>query len=66
MYQLFSLCSAVLDTWNSFGMHINNTVSKRVGFNVVNILFGKFPPQRSNFLILFTSEMIIQDCHGSS
>ena len=61
---IFTSCPTVLAIWNSLSMHIYNTVSKRVGFNVINILFGEAPHSKSNlvfnFLILFTKQYFFQ------
>lgn len=61
---VFTSCSFALDLWSSLSMHIYHAVSKRVGFNEYNILFGETPPSNSNlvinFLILYTKQYIFQ------
>lgn len=61
---VFTSCSFVLDLWSSLSMHIYYAVSKRIGFNEYNILFGETPPSNSNlvinFLILYTKQYIFQ------
>ena len=50
--------------WNNLSLQIYNVVSKRVGFNFMNILFGKVPLSKSNqiinVLILYVKQYIFQ------
>lgn len=54
---IFIFCFIVFVIWNSLSMYIYNIVLKRVGFNVINVLFGEVFFLKLNlvinFLILF-------------
>lgn len=52
---IFLQCSYVMPIWNSLSIHIFNTTSKRIGFNIENIIFGEEFNKRNtviNFIIL--------------
>ena len=55
---VFIGCEKVSNLCSSLSMHIYRTTSKRIGFNVVNILLGELPLSKNNrtvnFLILYT------------
>jgi hypothetical protein len=59
---VFVNCNDVLNLWRNLSMHIYKTTSKRIGFNVKNILFGEVPTTKDNlvinFIILYAKQYI--------
>ena len=57
---VFIGCENVSSIWSSLSMHIYNTTSQRIGFNVVNILLGELPSSKGNkiinLIILYTKQ----------
>ena len=52
---IFLQCPHVMPIWTSLSLHIFNTTSKRIGFNIENIIFGEEFNRRNivvNFIIL--------------
>lgn len=66
---VFFMCTKVLHIWNDLSLHIYSTTSKRVGFNVKNILFGETPLMNENlvinFIILYAKQYIFRCLKGS-
>ena len=60
---MFVNCTDVLSLWRNLSMHIYTTTSKRIGFNVKNILFGEVPLTKDNliinFIILYAKQYIL-------
>lgn len=59
---VFFSCTNVLPLWNDLSMSIYRKTTKRVGFNVINILFGEnslsVDNKPVNFIILYTKQFI--------
>ncbi|XP_056019638.1 uncharacterized protein LOC125668194 [Ostrea edulis] len=59
---VFIGCEKLSILWSNLSMHIYKTTSKRIGFNVLNILLGELPLLKGNrivnFLILYTKQYI--------
>ena len=47
------MCEKVLRVWSELSLHIYATTSKRIGFNVRNVIFGELPFVRDNYVINF-------------
>ena len=50
---IFVSCSHSLAMWNQFSIHIYNTTSERVGFNISNVIFGNCPLLDTNMVVNF-------------
>ena len=59
---VFIGCENVSSIWSSLSMHIYNTTSQRICFNVDNILLGELPSSKGNkiinLIILYTKQYI--------
>ncbi|XP_055995578.1 uncharacterized protein LOC130046786 [Ostrea edulis] len=62
MQHMFMSCSYTLALWNNLSMHIFRKTSKRIGFNVSNVIFGETPRSLCNkvvnFIILYTKQYV--------
>lgn len=47
------ICSNSLAMWNQFSIHIYNTTSERVGFNISNVILGNCPLLDTNMVVNF-------------
>lgn len=59
---VFFSCTNVLPLWNNLSMSIYRKTTKRIGFNVINIVFGEksisVDNKPVNFIMLYTKQFI--------
>lgn len=49
----FFSCDIIHTLWSELSLHIYRKTSKRIGFNVLNIMFGEAPLTCHNKVIIF-------------
>ena len=59
---MFLYCPNILTLWSDLSLHIFRNTTKRIGFNIINVILGEMPlsvhNKVVNFIILYTKQYI--------
>lgn len=57
---IFFSCDKIYTPWNELSLHINKKTSARIGFDMLNVIFGELPFTCQNKMINFVVSSMIQ------